>query len=331
MAKSVFRDKKSGEEMIRKMVDLRLKGLSFAQVAEECSLSVFTVYKHYSEAASCDYCGYDPVGCSLAREKLSGPQSFSEVALSLGLSTDGLKNYMLDRNIKERTLPKSSEILENGTEAEEPLLKKFLEDGYLTQKFLDYYGITYYSGKLWAEACGIEVKKIPKEERSLKDLENAPKNVSYYGQPMETEELVNLRLRGYSFAEIGQLYGLNKASVYKEYMQMKLRKYDGYEPFEVKAVAKTLREEDRGLEEIARDMKLSAKGLMNYITDRDIPGRELPTWEEIRSEKDELRLRVAREYLSGERNISGLMKFFGGGYRGCRAWAERIRLKSEEE
>lgn len=329
MGNAAFKNEESREKAVREMVDLRCRGLSFAEVAEHCGMSVWTAYRHYAEAAEYDYYGYDPVGYGTVKAYLSGTLPFSAVALKTGLSGEGLKNYMFDRGIRERVLPKPSEMLAEGFAAGNAVLEKFLSDHYLTQKFLDYYGITYYSAQMWAKAAGVEVRKIPQEERARKNLEGAPKDMRYYGKEMVAEELVNLRMQGLSFAEIGQLYGVNKATVYKAYVQMQLRGYDGYEPFSVKEIEKRLRTEDRSLEDIARDLRLPLKGLQNYITDRSIPGREYPTWEEIKGKPDGVRIRVAKEFLAGTRTLSSVMKFFGGSYKGCRMWAEKIRMLSD--
>lgn len=327
MGNAVFKDKDSRDKAIQEMVDLRCRGFSFAEVAEHLGMSVWTVYKHYSDAAEYDYYGYDPVGYRTAKSLLRSSLPFSVVALRTGLSSEGLKNYMLDRGIRDRVLPKPSEMLQEGFSAG-GVLAKFLEDHYLTQKFLDYYGVTYYSAQMWAKAAGIEVRKIPQEDRSRKNLEEMPKNMSYYGKKMEAEKLVDLRLQGLSFAEIGQLYGVNKATVYKEYVRMQLNGFDGYEPFDRKELASVLKNVDCGLDEIALSYRLPLKGLQNYIADMNISGREYPTWEEITKGTGEMRFIVAREFFSGKRTFSSVMKFFGGSYKSCRLWAERIRMMS---
>ena len=329
MGNATFKNEDSRDKAIREMVDLRCRGFSFAEVAEHCGMSVWTVYKHYTEAAEYDYYGYDPVGYGSVKSLLKSSLPFSVVALRTGLSSEGLKNYMLDRGIRERILPKPSEMQEEGYSAD-GVLGKFLEDHYLTQKFLDYYGITYYSAQMWAKAAGIEVRKIPQEERSRKNLEEKPKNMMFYGKKMEAKELVDLRLQGLSFAEIGQLYGVNKATVYKEYIRMQLNGYDGYEPFDRKKLASVLRDEDCGLDEIALSYRIPIKGLQNYIADRNIPGREYPTFEELSQGTGEMRFTVAREFFSGKRTFSSLMKFFGGSYKGCRLWTEKIRMMNGE-
>lgn len=85
-------------------------------------------------------------------------------------------------------------------------------------------------------------------------------------------ELVDYRLNGRSFDDIALFYGTTKMIIYGYYERAAgaEHEYQGYEPIKLNQLIPDLEDDDMSFRMVARKHRLSRRGLMNYIKDRNI-------------------------------------------------------------
>lgn len=87
----------------RHVIDLRCQGKSFSDIAKEYGTTKIVSYEFYRTVKENDFYGYEPFSVKeivFLFEETN--MTYSEIAKKMGMSVNGLKNYILDRNIPAR-------------------------------------------------------------------------------------------------------------------------------------------------------------------------------------------------------------------------------------
>ena len=142
---------------IKDLVDKRLAGMSYQEIADEYDLSKQIVYGYYRECEACGFDGYDPVGAEKVSRMLRSECTVGEIARRLGISNkNGLLNYINDYHIK-------------GREMNARTVRRLVKAGKTAAYIGRYYGIGQQTVQRWCERNGID---IPKRNRWEKQIES---------------------------------------------------------------------------------------------------------------------------------------------------------------
>lgn len=87
--------------------------------------------------------------------------------------------------------------------------------------------------------------------------------------PLQVQELVDFRLKGYSLDRISDLTGYSKGWIARQRLLFQSKGFYGYEPVSIKKLKKKL-SQDKLLPAIALELDLPLAGLKNYIIDYGI-------------------------------------------------------------
>ena len=131
---------------VSELVDRRVKGMSFGDMAEEYGMSKSIIYGYYQECAKRGFDGYDPLGVENIARMCRTEYTFPEMSRLLGITPMGLRNYMDDYHVP-------------GREINLRTVKRLVSIG-KTEAFIgQYYGMTQQCVGRWCKRNGVEIPR----------------------------------------------------------------------------------------------------------------------------------------------------------------------------
>lgn len=140
-------EQRTGIAFVMDLVDLRIEGLTFGEIAKKIGAPKATIYKVYKEAGKTNYGNYAPIPLDELKEKLDDRNlSLEDIRLYYGVREKGLRNYMLDRNIRR-----------------EPTIRdvaRRLKSGETFSCIMKYYGVSYVWLQNWLKQNGVLIDQF---------------------------------------------------------------------------------------------------------------------------------------------------------------------------
>lgn len=146
----------------KEMVDLRIQGMSFEDIAQRIHLSKQQTYLTFLHYKANKFEGYEPIATRYLKKQLKTNLTLVQLSRNYRLNVQGLKNYAEDRSImRVMTVEKIEEL--------------YLEANFSLGQICDYYGNTRFTLRKFMIDNGLNTlkDKKPKKKRSKRGTKSS--------------------------------------------------------------------------------------------------------------------------------------------------------------